>query len=852
MTPKPSKYLPNSIRIPMNESTNMNEVRELFNVVKANNLKKIQDVISRNKEIVRYRYYDCDNQNIFMIACKDQDGMSGVKKETLKILMDALGEDFNKPSTNDHWDPLHYTALNANKEKMEAIIGRLNLEEVNSLVYCSKDVLEKYDVCCKQTVDTYSNNALNVLLKYGKRGDYDQFKACFELLVENGVSVNQQDSEQRSPLSFINKDDELKKIFNKVGTKDKSVNSGFKFGRMNSITELVRNTVVQTQDQANGLDGNDEKFSSCTLLQLYCAKGLHDCVEYILNKGASPNRVISKNPTPPIIIAILEDHESIVKLFLNRNVPLPDEILLTLFKLCTQKDVGPITKYVKMICNHLRRNEKQHLQFYVTTTDEFDRTPLHYAVLLGCPDVTLTLLSFGASLIDKDNFGNVPLRSIEATVLEKFFDNCIKRDNGQKNDESNFSLKIDYKSLVTKNEDSPEGEFLAYLTQETRLNHLIIHPLVLTFLALKWQKIKKIVYLDLVLYAISYVCLVVYGAFFANMIKTPSLVVLIPFGILLFRTTVQLTIFKIDYLKSLNNIIDLFLIGGIIYIIAAGWFPCLQNRNLLVAYSVILLTSTLGIFQHMRHFSFFTIKVIMFEEITINFFHYIAFYMFPILAFAFCFFMLSENKKGMFFEFIYATMVMFAGDTENNFPSVKFKTNPIFGHVIYLVFVVLIVIILHNILIGLAVSDLQQVQKQAEFIDKKERSKFVTKIEHVCYTKSKHSEFRKLKKMARVFRESRVLGVQSENGRYVKVEEIETEEDEKKDRDGRGYRVLHDRQVLKTLQEVSKNMYMRDREVENPYTIKSLHEKFGRMEALMLQGMKISKRTESDNRATIL
>ncbi|KAJ3641061.1 hypothetical protein Zmor_027584 [Zophobas morio] len=849
MTLKAPNYLQGYTWIPLDESPKMDEVLELFTAVKANNLKKMEDVISRNKEIVRYRYYGCDNQNIFMIACKDQDGMSGVKKETLRILMDALGEDFKRPSTNDHWDPLHYTALNANKEKMEAIIERLNLQEVNSLVYCSKDVLEKYNVCSEQIGDTYSNNALNVLLKYGKRGDCDQFKACFELLVKNGVSVNQQDSEQRSPISFINKDDELKTIFNKVGTENNSVTNGFKFGRMNSITELVRSTLVQTQDQANGLDGSDEKSSSCTLLQLYCAKGLLDCVEYILDKGAFPERVISKNPTPPIMIAILEDHESIVKLLLNRNVILPDEILLTLLQLYSQRDVGTITKYVKMICNHLRRKEKERLQFYVTTTDEFDRTPLHYAVHYGCPDISLTLLSLGASLIDKDKFGNAPLRFIKATVLEKFFDNSVTMDDCQKNDETNFSLKIDYKSLVTNNEDSPECEFLAYLTQETRLNHLIIHPLVLTFLALKWQNIKKIVYLDLVLYLISCVCLVVYGAFFANMIKTPNLILLIPFGILLFRTTVQLTIFKIDYLKSLNNIIDLFLIGGIMYIIAAGWFPYLDNRNVLVAYSVILLTSILGIFQHMRHFSFFTIKVIMFEEITISFFHYIAFYMFPILAFAFCFYMLSENKKCMFFETIYSTMVMFAGDTDKSFPSDRFITNPIFGHFIYVVFVVLIVIILHNILIGLAVSDLQQVQKQAEFIDKKERSKFVTKIERVCYMKSKHSEFRKLKKMARVFRESRVLGVQSDKGRYVHVDEIE--EGEKKCRGGRGHRVLRDGQVLNTLQEVSRNMYMRDREVENPYTIRSLHERITRMEALVLKGMKISKKKVFESRTTL-
>lgn len=116
--------------------------------------------------------------------------------------------------------------------------------------------------------------------------------------------------------------------------------------------------------------------------------------------------------------------------------------------------------------------------------------------------------------------------------------------------------------------------------------------------------------------------------------------------------------------------------------------------------AIVSLTSTLCMFLELDMLPFFRMKVILLRHISVNFFKYILFYNIPILGFFSCFYMLLDNKKN-FFSTLYKIITMFAGDPD-------------------LGFIVIIGIILHNLLIGLAVSDLQEILKEVELIYKKE------------------------------------------------------------------------------------------------------------------------------------
>ena len=675
--------------------------------------------------------------------------MGEVTRNTIDTLI-KFGARCDQPNKNAHWEPIHYTAINANKEKMEAILSHLSKDQINSLVTCTKHTFQKYTFCSKKIEKTYSNNALTILLKYGNREK--DFHACCQLLIDKGINVQQADSKGVTPSDLIWKlhDDKLNRLLKVRSAFQDNFKDSFGLLRLNSINRFI--SMDLSPGEANSLDGKDENVSSCTLLQVCCAKGMTACVKHLLEKGASPSKVTKKNPEHPIVIAINGDHEEMVKVFLSRHdVVLPDDILLQLQMLYNnKKKVSTADKYMKMILKNLRRYDKETLQKYLRARDDLERTALHYAVHYKCTVTTLSLLSMGASLISEDIFGYTPLSSIDAHVLEKCFTSCIsavqedETPTGFFQKKAQYSVKIDYGNLISKEKDVQESHFLYQMIGVPDLNHLMNHPVVASYLVLKWEKFKWWVYLNLSLYFVAYVSLLFDGLFkTSHFLQTSNVLLWIAYAVLLCRDLSQLLIFRLSYLKKAESIIDLSLIGAVTYIVIDSWISTTtDNKNLLVARSVVFLTSTIGIFNQLGNVSYFTIKVAMLRQISANFAKAMAFYIFPVVAFFFCFHVLSE-KEHAFFDLLYDTVTMFAGDADGEFPEQQFEHNPIFGKTIYIIFVVSMGIILHNLLIGLAVSDLQEIRKQAEFLCKKEHAKYVVKVEQIIFSQFKNSKLLK-------------------------------------------------------------------------------------------------------------
>jgi hypothetical protein len=201
--------------------------------------------------------------------------------------------------------------------------------------------------------------------------------------------------------------------------------------------------------------------------------------------------------------------------------------------------------------------------------------------------------------------------------------------------------------------------------------------------------------------------------------------------------------------------------------------------------------------------------------------------------------MLSENKYHIFFRMLYETVTMFAGDFNAKFPD-QFTTNPIFSHLTFILFIILIGIILHNLLIGLAVSDLQNIQQQAEFIAMKQRSKYITSVEKIVFKKYQKSHHFKrtiggFLKFFVVFESQRFLTVHSESSNCVYLKK--NDEYRKK---------IRDKNLIDNLKRIFKNMSLRHQEMEDPYSLKSLHEKLQKMERLMLEGFKIPEKKEQN------
>lgn len=818
--------------------------KKLLKYVRNNNIQSLSRLVKRYEELLSVEFHDHDNRNILIIACNDNDSMQDVKGATISTLID-LGANYTEPTKNDHWEAIHYAAINSNAEKLNAIIQHLTLEEANSLVYCSKHVPTKYPFREDKTYfKSYSNNALSIILKYGKRSE--SFYECCELLIKKGVSVEQVDSNGIKPLDLIKEDKKLNEILNNC-TENQNFNNAktiFELVKLRKEEDFLK--LKLTTEEANDVDGTTETLSSCTLLQVCCHKGLTSCVKHLLNQGADPNKTISKNIKSSIMIAIKEDHEEIVKLLLeNLDLQLPEDILIKLqIKYKNVKDFAKIDKYMALVLKHLRSYNKLKIKKYLIAKDELNRTALHYATHYRCSENILELLSMGASLTEKDLFGYTPMHSIEPSVLEQFFHNCINVPKDEKqidnmlyelrNKKQKFSVEINYESLIGIHGESEvhESEFLDQLIKIKNLTYLVNHPVISSYLAVKWRRFKWAVYLNLLLYFVAYGSLLFYGFEYSRHARISNSFLLVSISLMFVLEFTQMLIFRTDYLKRVENIIDIILIGGIIYILASGWIETLLNQNLRVAFSVVFLTSTLGIFMQLGNLPFFTVKVIILKQICISFCKYMIFYVFPLLAFFFCFYMLLETDEvdeSVFFYTLYDVITMFAGDPDSSYPQ-QFSTNPIFSHIIYVIFMVFIGIILQNLLIGLAVSDLQEISKEAQFIDKKERAQYITNIERVIFEKFRESSnkiyksfFRKLLKIGNVFPKDRILVIQPYNFGCVYVKD-----------NSENKQYIRDQTIIDLLQNIFKDLSLnKNREIETPYSLKVIYDKLQRIENLL-------------------
>jgi len=92
------------------------------------------------------------------------------------------------------------------------------------------------------------------------------------------------------------------------------------------------------------------------------------------------------------------------------------------------------------------------------------------------------------------------------------------------------------------------------------------------------------------------------------------------------------------------------------------------------------------------------------------------------------------DKKGEFFDkvgfSVLKTMAMFLGEVE--FSDIPFNNIPYFSHVSFVIFVFFIVIVLMNLLTGLAVDETSEIQKNAEVSSQVIRVKVIWQMEKAC------------------------------------------------------------------------------------------------------------------------
>lgn len=523
-----------------------------------------------------------------------------------------------------------------------------------------------------------------------------------------------------------------------------------------------------------------------TMLQFAVEKGFENVVKILLDSGADPNATFSGNTYRPIAYACQNGYCRILKMFIDNESTLFDPIhgdsllQIAVKGMQTNNPKSDFKGCLELLLTH----HKMLGNININHLDKKNNTALHYAARNGDNETVLELLRNGACIGLRNKFDVPPLADINAKTLEAYLDECIT-SNDERPGDDDYEIRIKYSFLVYPNNSlenekcqeplmktnnvkecdaflSPETDALLYMTRTEEMRQLLKHPVITSFLYLKWQRISCLFYANITFYSLLWLCLILYIIFGYGVEKKQSdsievlnvvthVGAIIGLIILIIRELFQLLVSPTKYLQSIENWMEVALI------IVTAWIICYDRasestKQQLSAVAILLSSAELVLL--IGQFPKLSTNITMLKTVSWNFFKFLLWYCILIIAFALSFYTLfrkvsededqvppnpnttekgEEEEEEDFFKdpgrSLFKTIVMLTGEFDAG--SIKFSTFPVTSHIIFLVFVFMIPIVLFNLLNGLAVSDTQEIKADAELVGHIARVKLISYFESV-------------------------------------------------------------------------------------------------------------------------
>ncbi|OAD55186.1 Transient receptor potential cation channel protein painless [Eufriesea mexicana] len=401
----------------------------------------------------------------------------------------------------------------------------------------------------------------------------------------------------------------------------------------------------------------------------------------------------------------------------------------------------------------------------VRCIDSKGNTPLHYAARADCREAVTLLLEKGSYIGHMNHFGVPPVADISVSTLSQYFDDCIQAREERTNE---YTIEFDYKCLMShdtsymidhqKNliaQENREMDVFQYIASNNGLKHLLTHPLLSSFLYLKWHRIRYILYLNFAFYVLFYLLLNTYilyttyardtqistnsSKYVNEEIKESSFVYILQIltGIailcLAIREILQFLSSPYHYVSSLENWIEMALII-LGFFILSGLTQVAAITILLSAWELVILIG-----KHPR----MSTAIEIFKSVSLNFIRFLFLYAVLILAFALAFFTLFKDDDNTNFpdpgHSLFKTIIMLTGEFDAN--DISFVSHPILSHLVFMLFVFLIVIVLFNLLNGLAVSNTADILRKAEVIGLISRFVACSEIQSIGIPRTENSSF---------------------------------------------------------------------------------------------------------------
>ncbi|KAJ6639639.1 Transient receptor potential cation channel protein painless [Pseudolycoriella hygida] len=514
-----------------------------------------------------------------------------------------------------------------------------------------------------------------------------------------------------------------------------------------------------------------------TLLILAVKNGLAAAVERLLELGADVNASNqAQHPLTPLKAACIFGKSEVLKILLER----PE---------LDSKGAGAFVSIVVKNYDYKHTDHKdcldellKHKGIDINEPDSIGFSALHYALSRNNEDAVLKLLKSGAVIEIKNRYHKIAMSDANPKILEKHFNRCITTDGNYFDD--NFEIHFDYTNLIpihgeNGSQGSNVGESqanypdemstIASIAESKELRQLVCHPLITSFLFLKWNRLAYIFYINFILCSLFVVCYISYIlSYYTDVIASNSLecknatnpnhidhethqmtstflriVTIILTVCISLRELFQLAFAPRTYLKSVENYLELILIVFVVIILilfnshpacerflSNDWARTIVAISiLLVAYEIFHLAGSLPCWSCPIHY-------VMLRTVTKTFVRSLLLYAIILVAFALAFLALlyhpEDDQEDEMYKFnnvkssLFKTLVMSIGEFDAG--SIGFDRNPS-SYFFFVAFMFMVATVLFNLLNGLAVSDTQAIKSDAELIHNIRRCQVMARYE---------------------------------------------------------------------------------------------------------------------------
>jgi ankyrin repeat protein len=418
-------------------------------------------------------------------------------------------------------------------------------------------------------------------------------------------------------------------------------------------------------------------------------------------------------------------------------------------------DKDKIEKCLKYLLdsNYIRKN--------IDDRDSLGNTPLYITVESEFRGRAKLLLSRGADVRVFER-GSKILLSDSVSIVEEILDDCLQY-NKKLLTSKDLQLKLNYQSFMN---------IVPHIAESKLHRDLLTHPVISSFLTIKWENLKHFFFLYMAFYATFLCFLTLYillcephntlndggaasnttdhlrfnnsnitsGTNDSNVTSQPNIsrmrllqnFLMISLILLTLKEMQQLIVHRCVYIKSLENWLVILLIIST-FISCSGVVGSTEMKTHFSAVALFLGWSELLMLS--GRLPQLSEQFEMLRTVSVTFLSFMAGYVTLLIAFAFSFYILFKGSSNKCGADVFAnprvsllkTIVMFTGEFDAS--SLSFDALPYTSHVIFLLFVVLVAIVLLNLLNGLAVNNTGEIRKDAEMLSLAERAKLISRIE---------------------------------------------------------------------------------------------------------------------------